>query len=291
MVSSRETMTTPFAKTFVGFRRRAGFATAYQFYHKNGGRATFKCSFQNYLRIENGSHLPAPRRLPHLCVSLRLPLHQEDLRELITAYLRTWLGSDDLTDWMLRPLSGTTGSPAPLDPARQALARFTRGAAPLGFEHYRAVFSSAGAYWSFRVLINDKEGKSIPELSNTLGLGAKEIARGLEALKRCGIARRRKDGRYESPFAGKPVIFPSPHLLSPALKKKATRYTQAMLKRKGALIDVRHCGVRADARQIQGFIPYFREAIWSVNAYAVQEKTENSALFLVEGKVYKLFDF
>ncbi|MDE2140978.1 MAG: hypothetical protein KGJ84_01030 [Elusimicrobia bacterium] len=60
--------------------------------------------------------------------------------------------------------------------------------------------------------------------------------------------------------------------------------------RKG-LEALRRCGVRADALAIQGYSPHLREAMRGVNAYAVFEKTERSGLFLVESKIYKLFDF
>lgn len=285
-------MATPFALIFARLRRQAGFETAYQFYHKNGGRRAFGCSFQNYLRIENGANLPVPKRLPELCLHLRLPLRGADMRELLLAYLQTWAGSEDLARWLIGPFEqAERAGPAP-DPAAQALSRVVRDSArPLTLEQYKAVMSSAEAYWCFRVLTTDRKGQTDAGLARILELGKVRIRKGLEALCRCGIARRRRDGAYESPYAGQFLVFPDPALLPPRLKAAAQRYTEDMLRRKGATVDVRHCGVRADSLAISGFVPHLREAIRGVNAYAVFEKSERSAFFLVEGRVSKLFDF
>ncbi|MDO8757045.1 MAG: hypothetical protein Q7J64_03440 [Elusimicrobiota bacterium] len=285
-------MATPFALIFARLRRQAGFETAYQFYHKNGGRRAFGCSFQNYLRIENGANLPVPKRLPELCLHLRLPLRGADMRELLRAYLQTWAGSEDLAQWLIGPFERVERGGTTLDPAAQALSRVVRDSArPLTLEQYKAVMSSAEAYWCCRVLTNEIKGQTAEGLARILGFSPARIRKGLEALSRCGMARRRRDGGYESPYAGSFLTFPDTTLLPPRLKEAALRYTADMVRRKGAVVDMRHCGVRADAVAVQGFLPHLREAMRGLNAYAVFEKTEHSGLFLVESTVYKLFDF
>lgn len=285
-------MATPFARIFARLRRQAGFETAYQFYHKNGGRRAFGCSFQNYLRIESGANLPVPKRLPELCLHLRLPLRGADMRELVRAYLQTWAGSEELARWFIAPFERDERPAAALGPAAQALSRVVReGARPLTLVQYKAVMSSAEAYWCCRVLVNERKGQTSAGLARILGLSEPRIRKGLEALRRCGLARRRRDGGYESPYAGRFLTFPDTALLPPRLKAAALRYTEDMVRRKGTVVDVRHCGVRADAAAMQGFLPHLREAMRGLNAYAVFEKTERSALFIVESKVLKLFDF
>ena len=285
-------MASPFSRVFAELRARAGFETAYQFFHKNGGRRAFGCSFQNYLRIEKGSHLPKPERLPHLCRLLRLPLGSEDLRRIVGAYLETWLRGKELADWVLAPFRAPAAPSGPLGPGQKALARLVQeGARPVSLEQYEAVMSSAGAYWCFRVLTTSRLPHSLAELEGLLGLPAAEVSKGLSALKRCGIAKARKDGRWQSPLAGRFLVFPDSGLIPEKTMRRVFDYNAAMVKRRGRLVDVRYCGVRADSRQLEGFIPYFREAIRGVNAYAVSEKTEESALFFVEGRVYKLLDF
>lgn len=285
-------MATSFSKTFMRLRREAGFATAYAFFHRNGGQSAFRCTFPNYLRIEKGAHLPRPERLPKLCALLRLPLGGAQMRELVDAYLESWLGSRRLLDWMLAPFARPGEPAAPLDPAQQALSRIVRGSGrPVSTAQFRTIMGSAANYWCHRILTTSREACAPAALARLLGLRPAAVKRALAALTRARLARRGKDGRYLSPLAGQFLVFPDSSLLPPRLLDRAFVYNQAMLKKRGKLVDVRYCGVRADARQIEGFIPHFREAIRGVNAYALTEKTEQSGLFFVEGRVYKLMDF
>lgn len=285
-------MKTPFSKAFARLRQQAGFDTAYQFYHKSGGRKVFQCSFQNYLRIENGAHLPQPQRLPLLCTLLRLPLGSEDLRQLVTSYLDTWFKSSELAEWMLRPFRSVEPAAPPPDPARQALQKLVRESAkPVSVAQYQAIMSSAAAYWCYRVLTTDHGCRQPQDLAKLLGLPPGEVAKGLKALVEEGIAKRRKDGSYESPLAGQFLMFPESSLIKAEVMNRVFKYNADMVKRKGALVDVRYCGVRADAGQLQGYIPHLREAVRGINAYAVDRKTDRSGLFFVETKLYKLLDF
>jgi hypothetical protein len=284
-----------FSQAFVKLRLQAGFETAYQFYHKNGGPRTFQCSFPNYLRIEKGSHLPQPQRLPRLCALLRLPLGSQDLRKLLEAYIESWLGSKDLATWMLGPFAsdGKKAQEAPLDPASRALRKVAlESAKPISVKQYEAIMSSAGAYWCFRVLTTSLEAFTIDELVKTVELPKKEIEAGVEALRKCGIVSRRRDGRFNSPLAGHHfLLFPDSRLIEPEMMERVFKYNETMIKKRGKLMDVRYMGVRADEAQLQGFIPHFRETIRGLNAYAITEKTDRSGLFFVEGKIFKLFDF
>src|SRR5579859_2572495 len=143
-------MATAFSKAFVRLRQEAGFKTAYEFFHRSGGAKSFGCSFPNYLRIEKGSHLPQPQRLPHLCRLLRLPLKSEELRRLAASYLETWLGSEELLDWMLGSLEKPQSPEASLDPARQALQKVVRQEArPISLRQYEAIMASPASYWCY----------------------------------------------------------------------------------------------------------------------------------------------
>lgn len=285
-------MNTHFSRTFARLRKEAGFKSAYQFYHKNGGPQVFQCSFPNYLRIEKGSHLPQPKRLPLLVTLLRLPLDSGELRDLIESYLETWLGSKDLLNWFLQPyLPRGTALPPP-DPAKAALSKVIRtDARPVSVSQYEAVMSSAGAYWAFRLLTTSSEAHEEAELAAWTGLRTADLRPGLEALRKERLVERLRDGRWRSPLAGEFLLFPDSRLIPAKTMEKVFRYNEAMVARKGAVVDVRYCGVRADSRAIEGFIPHMREAVRSINAYAQTEKTENSALFFVEGRISRLLDF
>jgi transcriptional regulator with XRE-family HTH domain len=285
-------MATQFSEAFVRLRKAAGFDTAYQFFHKNGGAKVFGCTFQNYLRIEKGTNLPLPKRLPQLCSVLRVPLHSSERKKLARAYLETWTGSSDVTDWLISPFESPDAPEAALDPARSALRKIVRESArPIGMEEYEAIMSSEASYWCYRVLTTATEDFSEERMAGLLGLPAAAVRQGLETLRLHGIAKRSKDGSYSSPLSGEFLVFPDTATIPPALMKRVYSYNEKMLRRKGRLVDERYCGVRADGRALEGFLAHFREAIRSVNAYAQTEKTDQSGLFFVEGRVLKLFDF
>ena len=285
-------MPTPFAKTFVRLRREAGFETAYQFFHKNGGAKTFRCSFPNYLRIEKGSHLPQPQRLPLLCSLLRLPLKADEMRHLLCSYLETWVGTKDLADWFLGHLSSASEPAPPLAPAEQALRRVTRETArTISVKQYEAIMESAESYWCYRVLTTSKDPYRPEDLGKLLKLKTGPIAEALEGLRRYRIIVKERNGGYRSPLSGEFILFPDSQHIDPEIMKRVFKYNSDMIKKRGKVIDVRYCGIRADLRKLQGFIPHFRESIRSVNAYALNDKTDHSALVFVEGKIVKLFDF
>jgi len=286
-------MPTPFSEAFAGLRSAAGFETAYQFFHKNGGPRVFGCSFPNYLRIEKGTNLPQPQRLPLLCTLLRLPLKSDEMRRLLSAYIETLVGKRDLADWFLAPFSGPAAQPpAVLDPAKEALGKIVREAMkPASMRQYMALMETPATYWCYRVLTSSKEPLGADELSRLLDIKRPEVDEALASLCRVRIVRRASGRRFMSPYAGQFLLFPDPSVIPKEVMDRVWKYNEAMIKKKGSLVDVRYVGVRADLVRLQGFIPHFREAIRSVNAYSVSEKTPHSALVFVEGRIHKLLDF
>ncbi len=85
-------------------RTEAGFTTAYAFYHKNGGRRVFPCTFSYYLRIENGKALPRPEWLPMFLTLLRIPPTDALWRQIIVDYLRDHFVSEDAFQSAVAPL-------------------------------------------------------------------------------------------------------------------------------------------------------------------------------------------
>jgi hypothetical protein len=59
----------------------------------------------------------------------------------------------------------------------------------------------------------------------------------------------------------------------------------------GEVLDSRYWGARVDLNKLQGYIPHFREMIRSLQAYSTSEKSDQSALVFVEGRISKLLDF
>jgi len=285
-------MPTPFSTLFSRLRREAGFQTAYRFYHGNGGRRVLQCTFPNYLRIERGETLPRPGRLPLLSNLLRLPLGRRELAPLVRAYLETWSGSADTVDWLRNALASPAGGEAPPDPARQALHRVVRQSArPVGMRQYRAIVRDRASYWCYRVLASSSKGHGAAELSRLLGFPEPELRGALESLRRAGFLRRGRDGLHRCPEAGNFLLFPDPSVLPASLIERVRGFNRDMARRKGELLMTRHCGTRVDLDRFEGFLPYFREAVRTAQAYSVSEPSPRSALVLVEGRVYKLLDF
>lgn len=283
---------TPFSKAFTRLRKEAGFATAYNFFHANGGRKVLQCTFSNYLRIEKGETLPHPRRLPILATLLRLPLRGRERRRLVEAYLESWSESAETAAWLGQALREDGGPEAPPDPSAQALRKAVRESSrPVSMEQYRAIIRDRASYWCYRVLAASRQAHGPGALSRLLGLPEPEVRRGLESLREAGFAKRERDGGYRCPFAGEFHLFPDPAALPPGLAERPLRYNEAMARRKGGLLMVRHCGTRVDLERFEGFLPFFREAVRSAQTYAVSSATERSGLVFVEGRVYKALDF
>ncbi len=287
-------MATPFSKEFVRLRAQAGFRSAYQFFRANGGPKVLGCTFSNYLRIERGTNLPQPKRLPLLCSLLRLPLKSEELRRLFSAYFETLLGSAELRDWFLAPFSAAAppAREAPPSPARQALEKVTRDAArPVSVEQYEAIMATEASYWCYRVLSSTSEARTAGELASMLGLAKRDVEAAARALAKRKVLEALPKGAYRGRAAGEFLVFPESSLIPPMLMRKVFRYNEAMVKRKGALLDVRYCGARADLWKLQGYVSELRESIRALNAYSTTEPSDRSALVFVESRVYKLLDF
>ena len=82
-------MTTIFSKALVQLRKDAGFATAYQFYHNNGGARVFKMSYRNYLIIEQGRTLPPLERLNTFIITLRMVSGSAEANAFLSAWRQT----------------------------------------------------------------------------------------------------------------------------------------------------------------------------------------------------------
>jgi hypothetical protein len=282
---------TSFSKLFVKFRKEAGFDTAYHFFHGNGGRKVFQCTFSNYLRIEKGRTLPPPKRLQQLAHLLRLPLKPQELRALVEAYLEAWTDSRETAEWVGQALRMEIGREAPPDPSSQALRKVVRQEVrPVSMKEYEAIIKDRASYWCYRVLAGVDAEYTSAQLAEKTGLPEKEIKKALDSLREAGFVRKEKNGCFRSPFAGRFLLFPDPTALSPELVERPLKYNKDMAAKNGQLLMVRHCGTRVDLDRFEGFLPYFREAVRSAQAYSTSESTGRTGLVYVEGRVYKTLD-
>jgi hypothetical protein len=283
-------MPTPFSEHFSRLRREAGYPTAYAFFQANGGQKVFQCSFRNYIRIEQGTSLPKPERLPRLCAMLRLPLKSEELRGLVRSYLVTMLG--ETSDWMLAPLEASIPPAAPPQPAERALQKLVRDdMRPISVAQFEAIMDSAESYACYRVLTATKESYGAEELSALLKLSEARVQEALLKLHAQGIVERLKDKRFRSPLVGASLLFPDPKTLPEELMARVYRYNKTLMRQGGEVLDTRYWGARVDLNRLQGYFAHFRETIRSLQAYSTSERSDSSALVFVEGRISKLFDF
>ena len=96
-------MGTIFSKALIKYRKEAGFKTAYQFFHSNGGKPFFKISYRMYLLTEQGKLLPPFKSIGTYMHALRLFPQSYDGIVFVTAWLKTTVGEDPFAE-LLAPL-------------------------------------------------------------------------------------------------------------------------------------------------------------------------------------------
>src|ERR1035437_7473881 len=113
-------METIFSKLLIQLRKKAGFPTAYQFYHSNGGKGVFKISYRGYLMIESGKNLPIAGRLGIFIWALRLIYKSAEANALVAAWLKTMAGEETFRDFIEPLLAAGPGRPG-LSPMQKAM--------------------------------------------------------------------------------------------------------------------------------------------------------------------------
>lgn len=280
---------TSFSTVLTRLRREQGFATAHAFYKARGGRRAFGVAFTNYLGLERGRSLPKGRRLEGLVAALGLEPASRAARELVLAYLKDTLGSETLTrPFEVLPLP----DPAPAgwqiaeNAARQALGGRSRRLTP---EQYALLARDEATYACHVVLANTSGWVEIRELSRMLGLPPADLGRRLAELARAALAQVR-DGKARSPLAGKYVM---PPLSSPAAAFSASRlrkHRDEWLRRRGKSVHQAYLILRAPQSRFRDYLPHLSDVVAMSALYGDVERAADSELYLVEGKVTRLFD-
>jgi len=282
-------MGTIFSGTLVRLRKESCFKTAYSFYYGNGGAPVLKISYRKYLAIEQGKNLPVFGRLRGLLRGLHILPDSQEAQELTSAWLRTMAGEEDYGE-VLEPMLRLKPEAAPMPPMDEAMKKSLSGEKYHIRPSQLAVIAASQAnYLCFLALANDSAAWTPEKLAVQLALPAKGIRTCLKELKSAKLVRER-GGRYKCPLAGKILEYP---YRAPAVERMMTKrleYQEELLKA-GSLIWRRRGIVRADAGALAGFIPLMRLNLATVHTFATARKTQNSALYLVEGSIIKLRDF
>ena len=279
----------PFGKLLTSVRKEQGYATPYAFYRSRGGQRGLGLTFANYLSLERGRSLPKGWRLKKLLTALELMPHSPRTKELVYCYLAGVLGSEDL----LRDLiSEAAPDPAPgswklaESAASQALGRTK---VQLDMEQYGALSRDAVAYACHVVLCNTAGWVDASDLSEMTGAevaAVKKSLKGLKAVKLVKYSGSKARSTLEKNYVAPPAPTAAMASVYAALKK----HRSAWIERRGLAIHAPYLLLRAKRSQMQRYLEHLSEVVNMSALYGDIDRTPDSEIFLVEGRVVRLFN-
>lgn len=277
-----------FASSLARVRAEAGFATPYAFYHKNGGRKVFPCTFAYYLRLERGAALPRPEWLALFLTLLRIPPADALWRQFVVDYLRDHFGEEAYQSALaplLRPAEAA-------DVRQQAVRRLvSERAYHLSPAQFRVVISDEAAYWCFECLVNERGALSPDELAAISGQPAGKVKAALKRLAGAKLAKPAAGGRWKSPIAGRFYVFPPAYDGFERDRRRRLDFLNAMTERRGAQLFRAGVVLRSDEASMRRSLGAFTDAMEGASAFCVYEKGEGSALYQVETRIRRLLPF
>lgn len=278
-----------FAASLARVRAEAGFPTAYAFFHKNGGRKVFPCTFAYYLRIERGKALPRPEWLGLFLTLLRIPPADALWRSFIVDYLRDHFGTEEAFQSAVAPLL------RPAETAglhQQAIRRLvSERARHLTPDQFRAVVSDDASYWCFECLVNEKGALSVAELCAVIGRPEPKIRAALKRLAAAKLVKTAGKDRWKSPLSGSFYVFPPTYSNAPQDQAKRRGYMDAAESERGASLFRAGVVLRADEASMRRCIGAFTDAMEGATAYCVYEKGEATGLYQVDTRIRRLLPF
>ncbi len=275
-----------FHEALIKARSAAGFDTAYKFYHRNGGRRHFVCTFVHYMRIEKGASVPKPEWLERILLALRLLPTQAEARDLLTSYLRAFLGGGRCADYVLAPLfAGQEGPGSGPDSMTWMKAHSSVHLTP---EEFTAMASGEAAYWCAEALCSDGGAWTPAELAKKLELPAKDAAKGLEALKKSGLLVKTAAGKYKCRHQGK--FFTYPGRLE-GMGKQLETINGYLAKAGGPDFFERLELVRAEEGAMSNYRLQLAQVMDGANAYASHAAGRNTGFYLIKLRMKKVKPF
>lgn len=280
-----------FSRELAQARRQAGFKSAYQFYHANGGRRHFPFTYVHYLRLENRGRLPRPGWLAVLLLSLRLSPGDAGSRRLHAAYLKDLLDGEENYAAIVGPLVPAGGGVPPGEAAAAMRLVKAEHVVHLTPEQFRAIAADEETYWCSEAVLGDEGGWTPGALAAALGFSAPRVRAGLARLARAGVVRRTASGRYRGRHPGRFYTFPG-RLRGMAAPLAAVQgYWERMHRRSGGDVAARVELVRAEDGLMRRYAASLAETVESANAFATRSKGERTSFYLIEGRVRRLLPF
>ncbi|OGR64456.1 MAG: hypothetical protein A2X31_03940 [Elusimicrobia bacterium GWB2_63_22] len=245
-------------------------------------------SYRNYLLFEQGKTLPSPEMLRRISLALRLIPKSPPAGKLALSWLKTTSG-EEAYGFVFEPfISVRTDTPG-LSPAHKAMGKLIKKH-PITVEQAVFILSTYDNYRAFIVFVNDMGVWACDTFARTAGLKKDEASNILAAFAGAGLAKRLRRDSYKFPGDNITLEFPRAEMLPPGLNDRMRGY-QARLIASGALTWRRMSVLRADSADLAAYYPLMSLTVSAASAYVTGEKTKDSALFGIESRVVKLFDF
>jgi len=276
-----------FSQVLIRLRQDQGFSTAYSFFQQRGGRRVFGLSFTNYLSFERGKSLPQGPRLTALVAALGLTAMSPGARQLVYAYIKDLLGSEEL----LKAVVISSPDPAPASwqvaesAARQAL---SQRSFQLSLAQYQALADDRIAYSCHVILCNTKGWIDKAELSSMVGTSGKPFEAALAKLKAVKLVEL-GGGRLKSPLAGKYVVPPAITPATAGIYARLQSYRNEWVKNSGKVNFSRYLILRAPESKFSGYLPHLADVVSMSALYGDVNRCDDTAMFLVEGRITRLF--
>ncbi|MBI2070792.1 MAG: hypothetical protein HYT79_09365 [Elusimicrobia bacterium] len=288
-------MTHDFGTALKHLRREAGYQSAYAFFHKNGGAPVFGFRYNQYLYLERGQSLPRPKTFIQIGRMLRLASGRSRVGDYTLAYFKSLLGTEAYKNFVSPLLSQTSAASARL-PMAAAIDKAREGRRRHLNPRQAAVIKENFAnYWTWKVFTNDQKDWGEQEVARLLGIPQNESRKALDALCRVKLIKKRSGNpeRYFCPLAGSMFIYPpdprGSHLA--ADYNKLVDYWRQMESKKGNFLYRNTVNFRASEAEITSYIPYLNQALFGAEMFSTLEPKPDSALFIVETNVRKMFPF
>lgn len=277
-----------FGETLARVRREQGFETPYAFFRGRGGSRGLGLTFANYLSLERGENLPRGWRLKKLLEALGLLPHAPNTRELVRAYLAGVLGSDSVLDEVLG-----TAVADPL-PQAQALAeraaRQARGATKVQLElsQYRVLAEDPAAYACHVVLCNTGGWVEAQELARMTRLAVPAVRKALERLRGARLSIL-SGSKARSTLEKAFVEPPTPSVALSVAYARMALQRERWVKEHGSPVHTAYLLLRARKSQFAQYLDHLSEAVKMSAIYGDIGRAPDSEMYLVEGKVTRLF--
>jgi len=270
-----------FSETLKGLRLKAGFKSAYKFFHDSCGDPVLKMSYANYLMTERGRSLPLLSKLPALYCALGLKHDSPEAGALARAWLQTAYGEASYR-WLLRPLLSEErpGSPST---ARSG------GADTVVYvtqKQLEAVSRDQAHYLTHLALANDAQAWTTEALAAKLGLPEEKVRQALRELKRNGILEEPARGTYRGLWAGASLHFPGSLSCGAVLRRLGALDEE--LAASGRVEFMKKGILLVDTARLGEFFKLISLCLENCNLYAKTTGSARSGLMAVEGRVVKL---